>query len=398
MENTFYVGYVIINNKRYYLVKNHTIILSEIAGKSFFIDNCSYLYDDINYCPLYFTDNYQDYSLLNYQQAIDSIKEKEILYNIDKLLNRFNNPFLKSLDNKRYYTFDCYSKRTYGKKIAKIPLDGPFNCPNRDGTVSNRGCLFCYGGSNAFPDISSKNLLEQYQQRKEIFVKKWPHTVFYAYFQSYSNTHSNIFFLKKFYQPFIDSKEISGIVIATRSDCLDAEKIAWLNSLTVIKPIWLELGLQSIHDQTLLEMNRGHNYADFLKIIDLLKDTNIFVSVHLINGWYTETTDMMLETAKEVGHLPIEAIKFHMLHVCKHTPLASVYQKEGFPLLSQEEYASLTAKQLTYLNQNIIIERLTGDSLKNVLLAPDWTLKKVNVINDIDKQMVKNNYWQGKNY
>lgn len=395
MNTELYIGYTLINEKRYYLTKNNSIII--IDKNAFYIDNCYFEKDNIKYLPLYYNNNFQKYTLLSYEEAINAIKEKEILFEINKLLNRFNNPFIKPLDNKRYYTFDCYSKRLYGKKIAKIPLDGPFNCPNRDGKISKNGCIFCYGGSNAFPDLNSRDIQKQFSSRKDIFLKKWPDSIFYAYFQSYSNTYADIEFLKNFYQPFIEDDNIKGIVIATRSDCLDKEKIQWLNNISTKKPIWLELGLQSIHDKTLQEMNRGHNYTDFLKIIEMLKDTNILISIHLINGWPTETREMMLESAIEVGKLPIDAIKFHMLHICKNTPLGELYLKDNFNLLSQEEYTSLVGKQITYLDPNIIIERLTGDSLKEQLLAPQWTIKKVNVINDIDKYMVANNYYQGLN-
>ena len=242
------------------------------------------------------------------------------------------------------------------------------------------------------------DLMEQYHKRKAIFTAKWPNGIPYAYFQSYTNTYNSLDNLKTIYQPFLDNEEIGGIVIATRSDCLDDEKISWLNSLSAVKPIWLELGLQSIHDQTLKEMNRGHDFKNFRDCISKLADTDLKVSVHLINGWMSETEEMMLQTAKVVGQMPIQAVKFHMLHICKNTPLGQLYQKQPFELLSKQQYTHLVARQLTYLRPDIIIERLTGDGLKEQLLAPLWTLKKVSVINDIDKDMAANDYWQGKNY
>lgn len=308
------------------------------------------------------------------------------------------NPFKHSLDNKRYLTWNYYGKSNFQNKIIKIPIDGPFSCPNRDGSLGKDGCVFCLGGSNAFPELSDKDLMKQYQQRKEIFLKKWPDGIPYVYFQSFSNTYAPLEKLKEIYQPFIESKEIKGIIISTRSDCLDDEKIAYLNSLTKINPVWIELGLQSIHDKTLKEMNRAHSYQNFLEAIEKIKNTDIKISVHLINGWPTETEQMMLQTAIEVGKLPIHAIKFHMLHICKNTALGDFYQKEPFNLLSKEQYVSIVAKQLSYLREDIIIERLTGDGLKQYLLAPMWTLKKVSVINNIDKKMVELDLYQGKNY
>ncbi len=308
------------------------------------------------------------------------------------------NPFKYSLDNKRYLTWNYYGKSNFQNKIIKIPLDGPFSCPNRDGLIGKGGCVFCFAGSNAFPKLSDNDLMKQYYQRKEIFLKKWPNGIPYAYFQSFSNTYGSLEKLKEVYQPFIDNKEIKGIVISTRSDCLNDEKIDYLNSLTSIKPLWIELGLQSIHDKTLKEMNRGHSYQNFLDAIEKLKNTNIKISVHLINGWPTESEEMMLQTAKEVGKLPIHAIKFHMLHISKNTVLGNKYQKKPFELLSKEQYVTIVAKQLSYLREDIIIERLTGDGLKEYLLAPMWTLKKVSVINDIDKKMVELDLYQGKYY
>ena len=308
------------------------------------------------------------------------------------------NPYPLSLDNKRYQTWNYYTVTNYGHKLYKVPIDAGFSCPNRDGTVSYGGCVFCSGGSDGFPDITSRDLYRQYEMRKPIFTKKWPDGLPLAYFQSYSNTYASLDILKEKYEPFLNDDEIIGLVISTRCDCLDDEKIEYLNSLTAEKEIWLELGLQSIHDQTLKEMNRGHDYKSFLECIEKLSHTDLKISVHLINGWPTETREMMLQTAQEVGKLPINAIKFHMLHILKHTQLGKQYEKEPFPLLTKEEYTETVARQLTLIRPDIIIERLTGDGLANELLAPEWTIKKISVINDIDKYMAANDLWQGKYY
>lgn len=312
-------------------------------------------------------------------------------------MNQFNNPYPYSLDNKRYLTWNYYSKVNYGKKLYKVPLDASFSCPNRDGSISDKGCIFCAGGSNAFPEMSDTDLLKQYYQRKEIFMKKWDGYPL-AYFQSYSNTYSDLETLKKVYQPFIDDNDVKGLVIATRTDCLDDEKIEYLKKLNEVKPVWLELGLQSIHDTTLKQMNRGHDYKSFEQMVYKIHQAGLKISVHLINGWPTETKEMMLQTAEVVGHLPIDAIKFHMLHICKNTPLGLLYQQKPFQLLSKQEYVDIVAQQLSLIRDDIIIERLTGDGLASELLAPLWTIKKVSVINDIDKAMLANDLWQGKNY
>ena len=310
----------------------------------------------------------------------------------ERYLNRFRNPYLYSLDNKRYFTWDSYGKIRYGKKLVKIPLEAGFSCPNRDGTRGNIGCLYCAGGSDSFPEINGENLKQQYQQRMEIFRKKWPDFVPLAYFQSYSNTYSSLDHLKELFMPFFEDPDIAGMVISTRNDCLDKEKTDWLNLLAKDKEIWLELGLQSVHDQTLREMNRGHDFASFERTVEMLRDTDLKISVHLINGWPSETEEMMLETARKVGKMPIHAVKFHMLHVLKNTPLAERYP---FEMLSKEQYVETVGKQISLLRPDIIIERLTGDGLQSQLLGPDWTRKKTSVINDIDTWLVSNDSYEG---
>lgn len=308
------------------------------------------------------------------------------------------NPYPYSEDNKRYQTFNYYTKSHYGTRMYKVPLEAGFTCPNRDGTKGYGGCIFCGGGSNSFPDISGKDLYKQYLERKEIFTKKWPNGLPMAYFQSYTNTYAPLERLKEIYAPFIENDEVYGIVIATRSDCLSDETIEYLKDVANKKEIWLELGLQSIHDETLKLINRGHDYANFLECVNKLADTRIKISVHLINGLPDESKEMMLETAKVIGKLPVEAVKIHMLHVLKGTTLGDLYEKKPFPLLSKKEYTEIVAEQLLYLRPDMAIERITGDGLADQLLAPEWTKKKVSVINDIDKIMAANDWWQGMRF
>lgn len=308
------------------------------------------------------------------------------------------NPYPYSEDNKRYQTFNYYTKSHYGTRMYKVPLEAGFTCPNRDGTKGYGGCIFCGGGSNSFPEISGSDLYKQYLERKEIFIKKWPNGLPMAYFQSYTNTYAPLERLKEVYTPFIENEEVYGIVIATRSDCLSDETIEYLKDVASKKEVWLELGLQSIHDETLKLINRGHDYANFLECVNKLADTRIIISVHLINGLPDESKEMMLETAKVIGKLPVEAVKIHMLHVLKGTTLGDLYEKEPFPLLSKKEYTEIVAEQLLYLRPDMAIERITGDGLADQLLAPEWTKKKVSVINDIDKIMAANDWWQGMRF
>lgn len=309
-----------------------------------------------------------------------------------------NNPYPLTEDNKRYQTWNYYTKTHYGTRLYKVPIDAGFTCPNRDGRVSFGGCVFCGGGSNSFPEISGRDLYAQYQERRKVFTSKWPEGKPLAYFQSYTNTYAPLEYLKKIYDPFIEDHEIVGLVIATRCDCLPDDIVNYLAQLTEQKEIWLELGLQSIHDTSLKEMNRGHDYESFVSCLERIKDKGFKISVHIINGWPSETREMMIETAKAVGKMPIDAVKIHMLHVLKDTVLADRYYKEPFHLLSKEEYTEICAEQLTYLRPDMVIERITGDGLPDQLIEPMWTVKKISVINDIDKIMVRNDWWQGKYY
>lgn len=309
-----------------------------------------------------------------------------------------DNPYPYSEDNKRYQTWNYYTKRHYGHRLYKVPLDADFTCPNRDGTVGYGGCVFCAGGSSSFPGHTSIDLWQQYLERKPIFENKWPTGQPLAYFQSYSNTYGTLEHIKELYAPFIEAPEIAGLVIATRTDCLNDDILGYLVAVSQKKEVWLELGLQSIHDQTLKEMNRGHDYASFRKMIRQVAKTPLKTSVHIIDGWPSETREMQLETAKAVGKMRVNAVKIHMLHVLRGTQLATRYEQEYFPLLRKEEYVSLVAEQLTYLNPRMVIERITGDGLPSQLITPLWTVKKISVINDIDKEMVRRNWWQGKNW
>lgn len=309
-----------------------------------------------------------------------------------------NNPFPYSLDNKRYLTFNYYCQKRFGTKIAKVPVDAGFSCPNRDGSLSSDGCLFCYKGSGQFPIEAQSQLFYQFQQRRQVYLHKWPTSLPWAYFQAYSNTYGPLPLLKSIYEPFIKSNEVAGIVISTRADCLDDEKISWLASVNKQKEIWLEIGIQSCFDTTLTEMNRQHDYVSCVKVIKKLHQAGLWVSVHLIDGWPSETKEMMIQTAKSISELPIQAVKFHMLHILKNTPLADLNQKKPITLLSEDEYVAIVIQQLMVLPQTLVIERLTGDGMADDLIAPLWTKRKIAVIDHIDAEMARQNVWQGKEY
>lgn len=306
-----------------------------------------------------------------------------------------NNPFPFSNDNKRYYTMNYYFKQKHHTKVAKIPLNAGFTCPNRDGTKGIGGCTFCSSmGSGDSILCFDESLKKQYDEGLLRMQKKWPNCLGFAYFQSYSNTYADLDILKKIYDPFLENPKIKGICIATRADCLNNEIIQYLNSSD--KEIWIELGLQSIHEETMKRCNRKHSTKLVFDWVDQLKNTNIKSCVHIINGLPYETKEDMLETVKEITKHHPDGIKIHMLHLIKDTQMAKEYEKNPFHILTLEEYVDIVVDQLELLPQNCIIERLTGDGLAKDLIEPKWTMKKTIVVNEIDKLMVKRNTWQGK--
>lgn len=306
------------------------------------------------------------------------------------------NKFKYTLDNKRYHTYNYFLKNRYHQKIAKVSLNGHFTCPNRDGTCGIGGCIFCSSlGSGDFAGNIKDDLFTQFDNVSQVMKRKWPECKFIAYFQANTNTYGTIEKLKRTFEPFINYPNVVGIAIATRPDCLNDEIVDYLYELSLKTDLYIELGLQTIHDSTASFINRGHDYATFIEGLNKLRAKNLEVCVHIINGLPYETKEMMLETAKTVGQLDIQALKIHSLFILKDTKLNEIYQKEKFPLLSREEYIELVAEQLRYINENIVIERLTGDAPINDLVEPQWSIKKVTILNDIDKLMKDKDIYQG---
>lgn len=307
------------------------------------------------------------------------------------------NPFVYSNDNKRYHTWNYYLKKHYQEKLFKVALNANFSCPNRDGTCGIGGCTFCTSlGSGDCAGNASDDLMTQYQKGLQIMRNKWPNGKGMAYFQAYTNTYAPLPVLRQAFTPFFEADEVKAVCIATRADCLEDEKIAWLKKCSEKKDIWIELGLQSIHDQTAALVNRGHSFHQFLDCIDRLENSNLKICVHLINGLPYETDTMMLESAKALANLPIHAVKLHMLHIMKDTKMAEQYACNPFSLLTKEQYIDIVIRQLELLPPQLVIQRLTGDGVQKDLIAPKWTSKKVILLNDIDKEMVHRNTWQGK--
>ena len=311
----------------------------------------------------------------------------------------YNNPYKNSNDNKRYYTMNYYFKQKYHKKVAKVPLNSGFTCPNRDGSKSIGGCTFCSSmGSGDSILAFSKGLKSQYDLGLKRMQKKWKDCLGFAYFQAYSNTYAPLDNLKKIYDPFVFDNNVAGISIATRADCLDEEKIAYFDSIADTKEVWIELGLQSIHEDTMDRCNRMHTTKEVEEILSLLKKTRIKSCIHIMNSLPSETKEDMLETAHWIAVWQPDAIKIHMLHLIENTKMAEEYRQNPFKLLSLEEYVDIVVDQLEIISPDCIIERLTGDGIAKDLIEPLWTIKKTIVTNEIDKEMVRRNTWQGKKF
>lgn len=298
--------------------------------------------------------------------------------------------FKNTLDNKRYHTLNYFYRKKFNSKVFKVSLNANFSCPN---FKNGKGCIFCKGGSGN--NFSHLDLKEQFQIVKVPLEKKWPNSKYIAYFQANSNTYASVDVLRRKYEEVLNIPNVVGLSIATRSDCLNEEILDYLSELNERTFLTVEIGLQSKHEETLKFINRGHDLKNFEEAIKELKKRNIFTVVHIINGLPYETKEMMIETVKYLNSLKIDGIKIHMLYVVKDTVLADIYESRHFPILSKEEYIDIVCSQLEYLDENVVIERITGDPIKEELIEPTWLLKKFCVLNDIDKEMKKRDIYQG---
>ncbi len=307
------------------------------------------------------------------------------------------NPFPFSDINKRYHTYDYYLKHTFGGKVFKVALDPGFGCPNRDGQKGIGGCTFCsVSGSGDFAGDISDPLDVQFEKIKSMMHQKWPVAKYIAYFQAYTNTYAPLDELKATFEPFINKDNVVGLAIATRPDCVSEEVIDYLVTIHERTTLWVELGLQTIHDETARDFNRGYETSVFFDAVQRLRRRGLRVLVHLINGFRGETPEMMIESAKAVARLDIQGVKIHSLFVLKNSKLGREYVQHPFPLLTQEDYVDVVVRQLELFAPHVVVQRVTGDAPSYDLLAPKWTLKKTIVTNEIDKLMVTRQTWQGK--
>lgn len=303
----------------------------------------------------------------------------------------FMNTFKYSNTNKRYHTLDYYYKNLFNSKVFKISLNAGFSCPNIDGKVGHDGCIYCTRGSGEFENI---NLLKQFNMVKNIMEHKW-HGKYIGYFQAHTNTYAPLDVLKEKFELILKQDNVIGLSIATRCDAIEDDVFEYLVDLNKRTFLTIELGLQTIHPETSKLINRCHTLECFDNMVKRLRNNNINVVVHIINGLPYETPEMMIETVKHLNRLDITGIKIHMLHILKDTALEKMYLKDKFHILTKEEYIDVVIKQLEVMDPKIVINRITGDPKVDDLIEPKWLVKKTILLNDIDKGMVKRDTYQG---
>ena len=301
----------------------------------------------------------------------------------------------------RYYSYSRFLKEYFGDKIYKICLDGGFTCPNRDGTLSREGCIFCSeGGSGDFAESSSLSITDQILHGRRQTSEKYQGQRYLAYFQAFTNTYAPLPRLRQLYEEAIRQESICGIIVGTRPDCLPEPVLQYMEDLQKKenKPVFLELGLQTCHDDTARFLNRGYPTEIFTDAVIRCHEHGLRVTAHTIAGLPGETSEMQYQTVEYLNKLPVSGIKISMLNLLRNTPLASWYQEHPFHILTMEEYVDLVIGYLERLRPDIVIERITGDGSRALLIEPKWILHKHLVLNTIRKEMKQRNTRQGIKY
>jgi uncharacterized protein len=298
---------------------------------------------------------------------------------------------------KRYNSFGSYIKKHLNTTVYKVNVDAGFTCPNRDGTISTSGCIFC--NNESFRPISCKpnlSLSEQIKNGIEHIKRRYKAEKFIVYFQPYTNTYASVNELERLYNEALLNPFVIGLAIGTRPDTVDEEKISLLESLAQKQFILIEYGMQSMYDRTLEYINRGHDYNTFLKALDLTKNRGIFIGAHIIVGFPTETREEMLAIADEISHLSIEFLKIHQLQVIKNTPLEIIYKDNPFHVFEYNEYLDFVTEFIERLSPKIVLQRLFATAPDNILIAPHWGKHRQEILRDIENRLEVKDTYQGK--
>ena len=317
----------------------------------------------------------------------------------EKKTQRNSNPYKFTDSNKRYFTYDYYLRREFGGKCAKIPIDAGFTCPNIDGRCGIGGCIYCSArGSGDFAESAQLSIKEQYELTRAKLSSKWSTERCIPYFQAHTNTYAPIEVLREKFEEALSLPGAVGLNIATRADCLEDSAVEYLAELAGRTALCVELGLQSSSDATAGLINRGHDFATFVDGYSRLRAASdrIKICVHIIFGLPGESREDMMRTVADAAELAPDQVKIHLLHVLRGTPLADMYERGEYAPLEREEYVSLVADAIERLPEECVIARVTGDGMAEDLLAPLWSIKKVSVINDIDKELFRRNTYQGR--
>jgi len=292
----------------------------------------------------------------------------------------------------RYFTANRFFREIFGGKTRKIPLNAGFSCPNRDGTHDTRGCIYC----DAFGSGPLIKTRKSISRQIEDYIRQRPHPRYIAYFQAFSNTYGSAEQLRQAYWPALHYPEVMGVFIGTRPDCINRETIEVLKELSQRTYVCVELGLQSIHEDSLKFLNRHHDYGQFLQAYQALQSIHVDTLIHLILGIPGETVDMMHATIREMNRLKPRGVKLHMLHVLRDTRLEELYRKGKVALFTRENYISLVVELVESLSPEIVVHRLTGERNPELFVAPMWALDKAGILNQIQKEMRERDTWQGR--
>jgi len=301
---------------------------------------------------------------------------------------------------KRYRDFNSYLKERFGERVQKISLDAGLGCPNRDGTISRCGCIFCDGRGSGTGALINRGISieDQIVKARKYLQNRYKARKFIAYFQSFSNTYAPLSRLKTIYNQALVQKDMVGLSVGTRPDCVDMDILKLMGSYQRHYLVWIEYGLQSAHDETLQQINRGHDAACFERSVYMANECGLNICAHIILGLPGENREMMLQTARFLSGLPIQGVKIHFLYVVAGTRLAELYKRGEIRCLEQREYVDLVVDFLEILPSDMVVQRLTGDPVKSELIAPSWAREKTRNLNLIRETLEKRNTWQGRLY
>lgn len=306
---------------------------------------------------------------------------------------------MKCWGDKPYYSLNHFLRNKFGEKVFKVSLDAGFSCPNRDGTISSGGCIFCSErGSGDFAGCRDFSITKQFEDIKAMMSKKWQSKKYIAYFQAYTNTYGSVELLRSKYQEAIEQEGVVALAIATRPDCLSPEIIELLREFNERIYVWVELGLQTADDRVAKIINRGYKLEVFDRALSDLREAGLDVVVHTIFGLPEENKEDMLNTIRYISKKDIQGIKIHLLHLMENTPLKKLYELGRLSFMTMDEYVDVVCQAIKLLRDDIVIHRLTGDAPRSLLIGPMWSLKKWEILNAIDKKLIENQWYQGLDF